>query len=384
MTPAARLSAAIEVLDRILAGTPAEQALTNWGRANRFAGSGDRHALRDLVYDALRCRRSYGALGGGDTGRGLILGGLRDRGQDVAALFTGQGHAPPPPGPDEAGSPPESAAALDVPDWLYPRLVAALGPDCDAILAAMRARAPVFLRVNLARATPDTAAARLADDAIATRPVPGIASALEVTGNPRKVQASAAYGEGLVELQDASSQAVVQDLPLRDGMAVLDLCAGGGGKTLAMAARARLRLWAHDANPRRLADLPARAKRAGAKVKITDNPEGSGPYDLILMDVPCSGSGSWRRDPAGKWALSADRLAALCQIQGSILDRAARLAGPDGVLAYATCSLLREENEAAIEAFRHRSPGWTCRLQRRFDPRSGGDGFFLAILDRAV
>ena len=120
MTPAARLSAAIEILDRILAGAVTEQALTNWGRANRFAGSGDRHALRDLVYDALRCKRSYAALGGGLTGRGWILGGLRDRGVDPAGLFTGVGHAPAPVAVEEAARVPVGAEALDCPDWLLP------------------------------------------------------------------------------------------------------------------------------------------------------------------------------------------------------------------------------------------------------------------------
>lgn len=382
MTPAARLSAAMTVLDRILAGEPAEQALTNWGRANRFAGSGDRHALRDLVYDALRCKRSYAALGGGMTGRGLILGGQRAAGADLDALFTGLGHAPAVVSEDETGHQPQGAEALDIPDWLYPHFSNALGDECDATLLAMRQRAPVFLRVNRARITPAQAMAALAEAGIGTRPYPGVENALEVIENARKIQNSNLYAEGLVELQDASSQAVIEALPLKDGLRVLDMCAGGGGKTLAMAARARLQLFAYDADQGRMRDLPLRAKRAGARVDLLKNPEKTAPYDLILTDVPCSGSGSWRRDPMGKWALTPARLAQIVKVQTSILSRAAAMLGPQGVLAYATCSVFREENEDQISAFLTQFRKFSCRLQRRFSPLQGGDGFFLALLER--
>lgn len=382
MTPAARAAAAIAVLDRILGGEPAEQALTNWGRASRFAGSGDRHAVRDLVYDALRCKRSFAALGGGMTGRGLVLGGLRAEGQDPDLLFTGQGHAPAPLTAADQGRHPEGAEALDVADWLYPLFVKALGDEADATLAAMRARAPVFLRVNARKATLPEAIEALANAGIRATPVEGIALALRVTEGARKIAASSPYAEGLVELQDASSQAVVQALPLRDGLRVLDYCAGGGGKSLAMAARARLTLFAHDADKGRMRDLPARAARAGARVQILEKIDPSQRFDLILTDVPCSGSGSWRRDPMGKWALTPQRLEALCKTQAEILARVAPLVGPSGVLAYATCSLLSEENEEQIDRFLAAHPGWTCRAQQRFSPLSGGDGFFVALLAR--
>lgn len=380
MTPAARLSAAMAVLDRILAGDGAEQALTTWGRASRFAGSGDRHAVRDLVYDALRCKRSHAALGGGMTGRGLILGGLRAAGRDPADLFTGEGHAPAQIGDADQGHDPQGAAALDVQDWIFPHLYRSLGDETQVTLEAMRRRAPVFLRVNPAKASRDQVLAALAQDGITCLPVDSLNFGLEVTHNARKLHQTAAYVNGLVELQDASSQAVVEALPLRDGLRVLDHCAGGGGKTLAMAARARLRLFAHDAEPARMRDLVTRAKRAGVEVDITDSPEKTAPYDVVLTDVPCSGSGSWRRDPMGKWLLTPDRLAALCQIQSDILQRTAPMVSPGGVLAYATCSLLRDENEDRIAAFLASHPDWICRSQQRFSPLQGGDGFFLAIL----
>jgi len=381
MTPAARAAAAISVLDRILGGEPAEQALTNWGRASRYAGSGDRAAVRDLVFQALRCRRSYAALGGGQNGRGLILGHFRAEGIDPAAIFTGEGHAPAVVG-DEPGMAPQGNAALDCPDWLAPRLQQSLGAGFAPVMTALRHRAPVFLRVNLARTDLPGAQATLAAEGIATELSPLAKTALEVTENARKIQNSQPYLQGLVELQDAASQAVVQALPLADGMRVLDLCAGGGGKTLAMAALARLKLFAHDASPGRMRDLPDRARRAGAKVTLTDKPERTAPYDLILTDVPCSGSGSWRRDPQGKWALDEAKLTALAGVQAAILRRAAAMVAAGGHLAYATCSLLEEENAGRIAGFLAETPGWRLVHQLRLTPLDGADGFYLALLAR--
>ncbi|HMO72166.1 MAG TPA: RsmB/NOP family class I SAM-dependent RNA methyltransferase, partial [Paracoccaceae bacterium] len=250
MTPGARAAAAIDVLDRWLAGTPVEQALTNWARASRFAGSGDRRAVRDLVFDAVRCRRSFAAWGGAETGRGLVLGGLRAAGRDPGGPFSGQGHAPPPLTAAEAaaGAVPQGNAARDIPDWLEPPLRAALGAEFEAVTARLRSRAPVFLRVNAARATRDAAQARLIAEGVATLPHPLAKTALEVTENAERIGQTACFSEGLFELQDAASQAVIQALPLAQGMRALDLCAGGGGKALAMAAAGAC-VWAHDAAP---------------------------------------------------------------------------------------------------------------------------------------
>ena len=381
MTPSARAAAAIAVLDRVLAGEPAEKALTSWGRGARYAGSGDRAAVRDIVFHCLRRRRSCAAQGAGLTGRGLVLGAARAAGAE-SEWFAGGPHGPVPPGPEEAGRAPDAAEATDMPDWLIPPLRAALGEDLDPVLAAMRDRAPVFLRANLERTTPAAAQAALAAEGVETVFHQLAKTALQVVSGERKIQNSDAYLSGLVELQDASSQAVCAALPLKDGARVLDFCAGGGGKILALAARAPITAFAHDANPRRMADLLARAARAGVTVTILENPEDAGPCDLILTDVPCSGSGSWRRDPEGKWRLTPAMLADLARVQDGILDRAAPILAPGGTLAYATCSFLREENEDRIAAFLTRHPGWTCGMTRRFGPLTGGDGFFLGLLTR--
>lgn len=380
MTPGARVAAAVGVLDAWLEGAPAERALLRWSRGARYAGSKDRAAVRDHVYDALRRLRSSAAKGGAMTGRGVMLGVLG------AGPFDGAGHAPAPPTPEEAAQISSCpglgrAAALDVPDWLLPALDADLGPDADAVLEALRHRAPVFLRVNLARLDRPAAAAALAAEGIVADPHGLSPSALVVREGARLVSRSRSYAGGLVELQDAASQAVADAVPIAGR--VLDLCAGGGGKALALAGRGAGRVHAHDVDPRRMADLPARAARAGADVTLTDRPEEAAPFDVVLVDAPCSGSGSWRRDPEGKWRLTPNRLSALRATQDALLDRAAALAAPGGAIAYATCSLLRSENEDRVATFVARHRGWTTESCQRITPLTGGDGFGVATLRRA-
>ncbi len=387
MTPAARVQAAIEVLDRIRSGDPAERALTGWARRSRYAGSKDRAAVRDHVFDVLRCRRSYAALGGDATGRGLMLGALRTAGLDPETLFGATPHAPAPLSDREraAGAAPRPGAEeLDMPDWLWPALTASLGAGAADYARALKTRAPVHLRVNLRKATPETVCADLAGDGILARPHPGADTALEITRGARRLRQSRAYLLGHVELQDAASQAVVAALPLRDGMRVLDYCAGGGGKALAMAARADIDLFAHDAAPQRMRDLPARAARAGVRFRALATAElaKSGPFDLVLCDVPCSGSGAWRRAPEGKWALSAAQLDDLCAVQARILSRAAGLVAGPGLLAYATCSVLSQENGAQIDGFVADHPGWRAGFRRSWMVQDGTDGFYTAHLTR--
>lgn len=391
MTPGARIAAAAAVLDRVLAGAAAEQALTAWARASRFAGSGDRARVRDHVYDALRCLRSHAALAGAEaaSGRALMIGAQVAAGLDPALVFTGAGHAPAPLTPAEAAAiagaaPMPEAVALDCPDWLVAPLKASLGTAFAPVMALMRSRAPVMLRVNEARISRDAAAAALAAEGIATAPA-GLASfALQVTGNASKIKMSRSYADGLVELQDAAPQAAVETLPLAPGMRVLDYCAGGGGKLLAMAARMPGCHFAHDADPARMRDLPDRARRAGVAVTLLDTAgrDRAAPYDLVLLDVPCSGSGTWRRAPEAKWRLTPESLARLEAEQAAILDAAAQLVGGAGHLCYMTCSLLVSENSAQLQGFVARNSDWRIVAERLWTPLEGGDGFFSGHLMR--
>ena len=388
MTPGARLSAAMELLDPILAGEPAERVLTRWARGSRFAGSKDRAAVRDLVFDGLRRRRSLGWLGGGDTGRAIGLA-LAEAEGTLDVLCTGDGYDPAPPSPAErarlvgdlARAP--DPVRLDYPDFLDAALRAALGESFAEVLEAMRHRAPVDLRVNTLKTNADAATVVLARDGVRVASQPLAGHALRVLENPRAVAASRAYSQGMVELQDVSSQYVAETAGAEPGMTVLDFCAGGGGKTLALAAamKGRGRLLAWDANPRRMADLPDRARRAGAQIEILSPREQAalGPVcDLVLADAPCSGTGAWRRKPEGKWRLTPEELAGYPPLQDAILDEAATRVRPGGLLVYATCSLLRAENEERAGAFARRHPDWAPLGDRRLSPVDGGDGFYMA------
>ena len=384
MTPAARYGAAIEILDQILDGMPVEKALTSWARRSRFAGSKDRAAIRDHVFEGVRRKRSASALGGAGTGRGIVLGLLRGQGIDPASVFTGEGHAPRALTDAEksGGHTPDGGAALDLPDWLMPELEASLGDDLAVYAETLQSRAPVMVRVNLRKTTKAKAIAALDSEGITAEAVDIYDTALVVTSGERKINNSDVYKHGYIELQDGASQALVDAMPLRDGIKVLDLCAGGGGKTLAMAGRARADFFAFDAKASRLKDLPERARRAGVKVTVCERPEDHGAFDLVLCDVPCSGSGSWRRAPQGKWALTAESLADLTEVQTEILNRAAAMVAPGGTIAFATCSVLEVENVRPVQRFLSKNQGWKSVKEHRWLPGDDGDGFSLSLLTK--
>lgn len=384
MTPGARVAAAAGILEAMIGGARPEQALSHWARGSRYAGSKDRAAVRDLVFDAWRRRRSYGVLGGGDTGRALMLGAIRARGEDPRVLMSGERHDLAPPTADEAAGALDTASAavrVDMPDWAFERLCDVYGDEAVQISAALQERAPVFLRVNLGKTSVSDAQQCLSEDGILTEPHDDVRTALRVTENERRVKVSRAYLDGLVELQDASSQAAMAALPLTDGMRVLDYCAGGGGKSLAMAALAKIEVDAHDANPARMKDLPERARRGGHEIAVVSDPSETAPYDLVLVDAPCSGSGTWRRDPDGKWRLTAEGLADFPTLQASILCDAAKRIRANGILAYATCSIFPDENSNMIAQFVTQHPQLRLSFEKQWLPTTNGDGFYLAILE---
>ncbi|MEW9921945.1 RsmB/NOP family class I SAM-dependent RNA methyltransferase [Marimonas sp. MJW-29] len=386
MTPGARVAAAIEVLTDMAEGAAAEQALTRWARRSRFAGSKDRAAVRDHVFDVLRRRRLAAHHGGDEGPRNLMIGLLHLQGEILGDLFSGEGHAPSPLGKAEAplvSEPTDRAVAWNLPDWLVPKFEESLGENAEAAALALTERAPVTLRINTGKTTRSDAMHLLASEGVETRENRLCATALTVTKGARKIRNTKAFLDGLVELQDAASQAVVAALPA--GGRVLDYCAGGGGKALALAADPARDVFAHDVDPGRMQDLAPRAARAGVRISEVQGPalKREAPFDTVLCDAPCSGSGAWRRAPEGKWTLSPERLAELTTIQDGILDEAVELVTFDGLLAYATCSVLRDENEARIAAFLERHTDWRQVFERRFHVGPEGDGFYTAHLIRA-
>jgi 16S rRNA (cytosine967-C5)-methyltransferase len=385
MTPGARVAAAIEILDQIADGQAAEAALTRWARRSRFAGSKDRAAVRDHVFGVLRSYRLAAHYGGAETGRGLMAGLMRAQGLPPETLFTGEGHAPEPLSAQEAGpvTPPEDRGVQwNLPDWLLPGFEESLGQDAGRTAVLLQQRAPVALRVNTRRATREAAMKALEAEGIITVPTSISDTALIVTEGARRVRNSTAFQNGVVELQDAASQAVIETLPY--ARRLLDLCAGGGGKSLALAADAGRHIFAHDIDPSRMQDIPRRAARAGVEIEILETGalKRNAPFDMVLCDVPCSGSGAWRRAPEGKWTLTPQRFADLNRLQDEILKQAAELTGPGGILAYATCSVLKQENEARIDDFLRQNAGWRCTFSKRFDVCEEADGFFVAHLKR--
>ena len=385
MTPGARIAAAIEILDSIVEGRAAEAVLTRWARSSRFAGSGDRAAVRDYVYDALRHWRSDAVRGGGTSGRARMIGRLRAEGTGIEALFSGVGHAPDPLSTEEmqVGQAPETTGDVwDLPDWLVDVFRSNLGDDAEATALELTRRAPVTLRVNTARTDRETVQGQLRSEGVETIINPRAATALTVTEGPRRLRNASSYLTGLVEIQDASSQAAV--LSISGTGRALDYCAGGGGKALALAALG----WdvtAHDIDEGRMRDVPVRATRAGRDIAqcLPQDIGEAGFFDLVLCDAPCSGAGTWRRAPEAKWALTPERLDALTALQAQVLDAAAVHVGPKGQLVYATCSVLPRENMEQIDKFLARHPDWRLTQSKSWAVDSWGDGFFAAALSRS-
>jgi 16S rRNA (cytosine967-C5)-methyltransferase len=279
-------------------------------------------------------------------------------------------------------NPRASAEAVDMPDWIHQMLVARMGEaGAEETCEALRSRAPVWVRVALRRGSRESAVALLAAEGIAARPHPEVKTALEVSENARKIQSSSAYLSGVVELQDAASQAAM--LALRSpaaGARALDYCAGGGGKSLALADLGYA-VDAHDIAPERMKDIPLRAARAGERIVIRNDRQSiDKKYDLVLVDAPCSGSGTWRRTPEAKWALTPERLRDLCDIQRNLLAEAADYVMPGGHLAYATCSVLDVENKDQVAAFLGLDTRFESVFSLALMPGQRGDGFYLHLL----
>lgn len=392
MTPAARVAAAIEVLETFAASdAPSDRLLAAWGRAHRFAGSGDRAAIADRVYACLRRWRSSAWRLRCDSPRAAAIGSLVAEGIDPAAMFDGARHGPAPLSADERAalaSPPEPApdpVRLDYPDWLDGALRDSLGAAFEPAMDALRNRAPVDMRANLLRGGRDAARAALAKDGIDAWPTPHAPTALRAApGAP--VARARALRDGRVELQDAASQAAALLADARPGETALDFCAGGGGKALALAAAmgGRGRVIAYDVAPGRMRDIPERARRAGARIETAltgDLASLEGRCDLVFVDAPCSGSGAWRRDPGGKWRLTRERLDALTRLQVEVLESAARYVRPGGRIAYATCSLLGCENGAVLDEFLLRRNLPEAARTLRLTPADDTDGFFCAVVN---
>jgi len=356
MTPAARVSAAIECLDLIAdaaraGGAAADTVVARYFGTRRYAGSKDRRAVRDLVFDVVRSIGDCPA-----SGRGALIGFARARAPDLLALFGSGGHAP---AALVAGEPESTLSAA--PAWLLDKLRARAGADTPRQAAALLGRAPLDLRVNTLRARREDV---VIDGAVPTAFAP---AGLRLT-TPLAVEALPAFHAGLIEIQDEGSQLAVAAAGAAPGMTVVDLCAGAGGKTLALAAAMANagRLVATDTDRGRLGRMDPRLQRAGVTIverRLLDPGHEAGQLsdlthaaDLVVIDAPCSGTGTWRRNPEARWRLTPTRLERLVAAQARLLELGAALVCPGGTLLYIVCSLLPDEGDAPVADFLARHP----------------------------
>lgn len=427
MRTGGRLAAAIEVLSDIQTRyRPAADALKDWGLSHRFAGAGDRGAIGNIVYDALRRRRSAAHLLGSDTPRSLAFGALLlewgETPESLNAALEGDRFAPP--GLDEveiaaiSANPLETApdaVRADVPDWCAPMFERAFGEAWVEEGRALSARPPLDLRVNTLRADRDrvlrdlsgmkAAPTTLAPHGIRIPPIEG-------SGRHPNVQAEPVFAKGWMEVQDEGSQIAARLAGAEPGMQVLDYCAGAGGKTLALSADMdnRGQLFAHDSEKQRLAPIFDRLRRSETRnVQVVARADELAPLegrmDLVLVDAPCTGSGTWRRRPDAKWRLTERQLEVRMAEQEAILSAAARYVRPGGRLVYVTCSLFEQENAERLRTFLGGRPDFApvdhaalfeacfpgraaaARIDRlngiSLTPaRSGTDGFYVGVTKR--
>jgi len=466
LTPAARLAAAASVLDSIAQGRqPAEAVLKTWGTENRYAGSKDRRAVADRVYRVLRARgRLVWAMGGREDGRALVIGSLSLIDglslEEIEALHSGDAYGPKPLSKQERSR--LTATDGELPGWVAAGLPEFVMEDfkstygdgwAEEARALMIPRAPIDLRVNAAKATVADVEAELREAGLEPQRTPWSAWGLRLSAEPPpNVQALEAFKDGRIEIQDEGSQVVCWLAGVKPGMTVVDYCAGGGGKTLGLAMQMRAttrrqaaapeeaRVWtptgwveapkgkaatvqtegklvACDVVQKRLDNIKPRLQRAGVAAELLHlGPNGGGveamvgQADVVLVDAPCTGSGTWRRRPEDAWRLTPEDVDRMHSLQTAIVARAAKLVKPGGRLVYVTCSMLTAENEMSVAAFEEDHPNFspvavadvldTADLTQagreklaelaagghrlRLSPAAAGtDGFFAAIYEKA-
>jgi 16S rRNA (cytosine967-C5)-methyltransferase len=409
MTPAAHLQMAIEILEGLeQTAQPTDRFLKSWFRTRRFAGSKDRRAIAERVFSVQRHRAHLAYRMASDVPRALMIASLLEAGEDAATLFSG-GYGPAPLTDAECAAmaaTPEPAPAWvtgEYPQWLEPELARAFGVDLPPAMTALIPRAPTDLRVNTLKAARDEVIAALNADGIAAAPTPYAPHGIRIAGDVPNLSTSPLFESGAFEFQDEAAQIASILCNATPDTRVLDLAAGAGGKSLALAAAMQNQgeIVACDIRGEALAELEKRSRRAGVsiiKTVLLEHAQPSGVFDLVLVDAPCSGSGTWRRQPELRWRLTPARLAELTALQDQLLDQAAGPTAPGGRLVYATCSILPVENQDRAQAFAARQPGFQPLDLRENWPTNpppglgqdfraspgltGTDGFYCAAFKR--
>ncbi len=420
-----QIQAAIEVLGEVeQRHRPAADALRDWGRSHRFAGSGDRAVIGNLVFDCLRRRRSLAEwLGDGGERLGVLGVAVRSWGRPLEEIIElcARDHGP---GVLDAaeqaalGQPSTEGGSLavrgDIPDWLESSFASAFGSETLDQVRALSERAPIDLRVNTLKAEREKVLRALSRFDVKETPFSPVGLRVGAPVADRRapnLEAEAGHGKGWFEVQDEGSQVAAFLAGAAPGVQVMDLCAGAGGKTLALSAAMQNKgqIYAYDRDRNRLRKIFERLKRAGARnVQVMEAGDAArltaleGKLDVVLIDAPCSGSGTWRRRPDAKWRLSEEALARRCAEQREVLALGAALVRPGGRLVYVTCSMLPEENDDQIGAFTAQNPDYMVMPWRdawagtealvsgakdknylQLTPQTHGtDGFFVAVMER--
>ena len=409
MTPAARLQMAIEILEGLeKTAQPTDRFLKSWFRIRRFAGSKDRRAIAERVFAVQRHRARLAHRMGGAAPRTLMIAVLLEAGEDIDALFTG-GYGPSPLTDAErntiAATPPPAPDWVrgEYPAWLEPELRRAFADRLPEETAAFIPRAPTDLRVNTLKADREAVIAALIGQGLSCAPTPYAPHGVRIAGEAGNLSHSPLFESGAFEFQDEAAQIAAHLCGARPGLRVLDLAAGAGGKSLAFAAAMENQgeIVACDVRGEALLELEKRASRAGVTIIKTlplEHVQPSGLFDAVFVDAPCTGTGTWRRQPELRWRLTPERIVYLASVQDGLLDQAAGLVRPGGYLFYATCSVLPVENQDRVTAFQARhadftplnlaenwgpSPPPSLAQDFRASPASTGtDGFFCAGMRR--
>lgn len=379
----------IEILDTYLNEAKIDFVLRKWAIKHRFAGSSDRRKIKDIIFDIIRQKKSCEHVGGGFSGRNLLIGYLKLKGTELSSVFDNSKF-----GPEELTIKEQNINVdfsnlsniyeLDFPSWLIPILRRSLLNEFSNVVKTLRNRSHIQLRVNLKKISRLNVMKKLQKNNIECEINELCSSALNVLNGAQHILASPCFENGFVELQDAGSQLVSELIEINYNDKVLDMCAGAGGKSLAISCGAEMdaTYYAWDINFDRMKDIDARSKRAGVKIEKVIKLSSKSVYNKIIIDAPCSGSGSWRRDPEGKWRLDEDILDNYVKTQKELILKGLKLLAPRGQILYITCSILDIENDKLIDDLI--SSVLSLKLVRSISlvPSSKSDGFYGAVLEK--
>ena len=392
--------ASILILQNILDGYNANKAINLWFKKNRYAGSTDKSLIRDIVFSALRRKKSsfliFEKFGLPKNSRSMVANTLFELGYDLSQYFTSSKY-----GPIELNFLERKALIFknetlkyakdsdifDYPEFLENELKKSLGVFYESFLESSKIRAPLFIRINNIKSTLEDVKFSLDLCNIKTKKIPGTNNSLIILSNHRKIKNTVSYNNGFFEIQDISSQIAIELINVKKKLKILDFCAGSGGKTLALASKLKGagNFYAYDDNIHRMKDIKKRLFRNGVKCKILNKKDissGNLFFDLVIVDVPCSGSGTWRRNPELKWNLDKEKLNKILKNQANILLTAGSLLISTGKIAYITCSVLDCENTNQIEYFLSQNKNFVLEKEIKIFGENCGDWFYLSILKK--